>query len=51
MKQKGVKQLRYFPKGHIKKGYVVLPKRIVDNKKLLGHWIKTSFEYVISLKE
>ena len=51
MKQKGVRQLRYFSKGHIKKEYVVLPKRIVDDKKMLGQLIKSSFKYVISLKE
>ena len=47
MKQRGVKQLRYFPKGHIKKEYVVLPKRIIDDKKVFRQLIRKSFEYVI----
>jgi len=46
MKEKGVKSLRYFPNGNIKKGYVVLPKRMVDDKKLLLGLIKKSFKYV-----
>ena len=50
MKQRGVKQLRYFSKGHIKKEYIVLPKRIVDDKKILRKLIKKSFEYVLSIK-
>lgn len=31
-KEKGVERLKYFPKGHIKKEYAVLPKRILDNR-------------------
>ena len=46
MKEKGTKQLRYFSKGHIKKEYVVLPKKIMDDKTLLVQLIEKSFEYV-----
>ncbi len=28
--EKGVKRLKYFPNGHIKKEYAVLPKRIME---------------------
>jgi len=49
LKEKGAKPLRYFPKSPIKKEYVVLPQKIVDNKKLLTQMIKQSFEYVNSL--
>ncbi len=31
--EKDVKHLRYFPKGHIKKEYAVLPRRILENKR------------------
>jgi len=50
MEEKGATPLRYFSKGHIKKDYVVLPGKIVDDKKLLRHLIRKSFEYVTSLK-
>ncbi|MCH6580541.1 MAG: TfoX/Sxy family protein [Nitrospinae bacterium] len=30
-KEKGVKKLKYFPHGHIKKEYAVLPKRILKD--------------------
>ena len=51
MKERGVKPLRYFSKGHVKKEYVILPNRIVDDKKLLRKLIKKSFEYVTLHKE
>ena len=31
-REKDIKHLKYFPKGHIKKEYAVLPKRILNNK-------------------
>jgi TfoX/Sxy family transcriptional regulator of competence genes len=46
MKEGGVKPLRYFSKGHIKNEYVVLPKKMVSNKRLLAQLIRKSFEYV-----
>ena len=45
MKKKGTKPLRYFPNGHIKKEYVVLPQRMVDDKKILTKLIMESFAY------
>ena len=45
MKQKGAKPLRYFPNGHIKKDYVILPKSMLNDMKTLRRWIKTSVEY------
>ena len=44
MKQKGAKSLRYFPKGHIKKDYVILPKSMLNDMKTLRLWIKISIE-------
>ncbi len=45
----GAKPLRYFPKGPIKRDYVVLPKAMLKNKKALRRWVKVSIEYVLSL--
>ena len=44
MKQKGAKPLRYFPKGHIKKDYVILTKSMLNDIKTLRRWIKISIE-------
>ena len=32
-REKGVKHLKYFRNGHVKKEYAVLPKRILNNKR------------------
>ena len=48
--EKGVKHLRYFPKGPIKKNYVVLPKAMLKDTNALKRWIKTSIKYVITEK-
>ena len=43
-KEKGLKPLKYFPNGHVKKDYAVLSTRILDEsprlKKLVGKSIK-----------
>lgn len=44
-REKGVKHLKYFPKGHIKKEYAVLPKRILEDKKQFQKLIERSIEY------
>jgi len=31
-KEKGIKHLQYFPNGHVKKEYAVIPQRIIENK-------------------
>ena len=46
MKEKGTKPLCYFSKGHIKKEYVILPRRMINDKKLLRQLIKKRFEYI-----
>ena len=46
LKEKGAKPLRYFPKSPVKKEYVVLPQRIVDDKKRLTQLMIKSFDYV-----
>ena len=49
MNQQGAKYLRYFPKGPIKKDYVVLPKSMLREMSTLGRLAKTSVEYALSL--
>ena len=50
MKEKGAKYLRYFPKGPIKKDYVILPKAMLKDTKRLSHWVKVSIEYAVTKK-
>ncbi|VAX20651.1 hypothetical protein MNBD_NITROSPINAE02-1524 [hydrothermal vent metagenome] len=46
MQDKGGKPLKYFPNGHVKKDYVVIPERILENysefKKLINQSIRHS---------
>ena len=49
IKEQGAKPLRYFPKGPIKKDYVVLPKAVLNDIKALRNWVRVSVEYVVSL--
>jgi len=45
--EKGVKKLKYFPNGHVKKEYAVIPKRILEDparfKKLVDQSIQCRF--------
>ena len=47
--RQGAKYLRYFPKGPIKKDYVVLPEPILGELKAFRRWARVSVEYVLSL--
>lgn len=49
LKEKGTKNLRYFAKGPIKKDYVVLPKAMVNDMKILRSWVKLTIEYALTL--
>lgn len=49
LKHKGTKPLRYFPEGSIKKDYVVLPKTILDDAKVLWHWVELCIEHAAAL--
>lgn len=49
VKERGAKPLRYFPKAPIKKDYVILPKTMLKDMKILRRWVKVSIEYVLSL--
>ena len=47
--QHSARHLRYFPKGPIKKDYVVLPRRMLEDMKTLKRLAKTSVDYALSL--
>jgi TfoX/Sxy family transcriptional regulator of competence genes len=49
MKEEGTKSLQYFPESPIKKDYVVLPKRLLDDKGQLCFWVDQSIAYVLTL--
>ena len=46
-----VKPLRYFPKGHIKKQYAVLPDRIIQNQSRFRKLIDDSVEYALRAED
>ena len=45
--KKVAKRLKYFPKGHIKKEYAVLQKRITQNTKQFSKLVDQSVQYVL----
>lgn len=47
-REKGVKHLKYFPKGHIKKEYAVIPKTMLENKHRLKKLVDESIKYALS---
>jgi len=51
LKEKGTKNLRYFPEGHIKKDYVVLPEIMLNDIQFLRGWVKVTIGYVLTLPE
>jgi len=47
-KEKDVRHLKYFPKGHVKKEYAVIPERILNNKRQFQKLVDESIKYVTS---
>lgn len=47
--RKDTKHLKYFPKGHIKKEYAVLPRRILESEHRLRELVDESIKYALSL--
>lgn len=41
----GVKHLKYFPNGHVKKEYAVLPRRIIKDKRQFKKLVEKSVDY------
>lgn len=48
-KRRGAKPLRYFPGGHVKKEYAVLPKSVLDDDRERRKLMSASIRYVLSL--
>jgi TfoX/Sxy family transcriptional regulator of competence genes len=48
--ESGVQSLKYFPKGHIKKEYAVLPKRITEDNQRLRKLVDESIRHALLLK-
>ena len=48
LKEADVSPLRYFPQGHVKKEYAVLPKRILDDRGRFRQLLDESIEFVLS---
>ncbi len=48
MRDSRTKHLRYFPKGPIKKDYVVFPGAMLKDMRTLRHWVEVSIEFVTS---
>ena len=44
-KEKDVKHLKYFPNGHIKKEYALLPRRIIEDRQQFKKLLNKSIEY------
>jgi TfoX/Sxy family transcriptional regulator of competence genes len=51
MKEKGTKNLQYFPKAPIKKDYVVIPQWLLDDRDRLRFWVEKSIEHVLTLPQ
>jgi TfoX/Sxy family transcriptional regulator of competence genes len=49
--QEGTKHLQYFPKAPIKKEYVVLPQRMLDDRDTFCFWVDKSIEYILTLPQ
>ena len=45
--EKNIQHLKYFPNGHIKKEYAVLPKRIVESKNKFKKLLDKSIKYAL----
>ena len=43
--EKGVKKLKYFPNGHVKKEYAVLPQRILEDTPRFKKLVDQSIRY------
>ncbi|MBI1749503.1 MAG: TfoX/Sxy family protein [Acidobacteria bacterium] len=49
-KEAGVTPLKYFPNGHVKKEYAVIPSRILDNRARFRQLLDKSIKYAYSRK-
>ena len=49
LKKAGARPLRYFAGAPIKKDYVILPRKLRDDKRSLRAWARKSIEYALTL--
>jgi hypothetical protein len=45
LREEDVFHLRYFPNGHVKKEYAVIPRRIIEDKSRFNKLVDTSVKY------
>lgn len=45
--QRGVRRLKYFPRGHVKKDYAVLPRRLLESDKTMKRLMERSLDFVL----
>lgn len=45
LEERGVRHLKYFPNGHVKRDYVVLPKRILEDRGRLKGLVDQSIRF------
>lgn len=48
LEEKGVKRLKYFPNGHVKKDYAVLPRRILQDQRRMKTLIRQSIRFAVT---
>ena len=46
LEERGTKHLKYFPRGHVKKDYVVIPRRIIDDSEGFRRLVNSSIRFV-----
>ena len=46
-KEEDVSQLRYFPRGHVKKEYAVVPQRMIDDRGGFKRLLEKSVKYAL----
>jgi len=48
-REEDVSRLRYFPKGHVKTEYAVIPQRMMDDRGRFKRLVETSVKYALSI--
>ncbi len=48
-REEDVSLLRYFPKGHVKREYAVVPQRMMDDRGRFKRLVETSVKYALSI--
>ena len=51
LKNRKAVPLKYFPKGPIKKGYVLFPRGVAGGGRIIRQYAKESIEYVLTIPE